>query len=101
MSEAVESLIIDLLEWVDSRERTYEEVMEAWRTSCPRLPVWEEANDRGLLVIEKVERRSVVRVTGVGFDLLRESGRAVTLMGERMKVETPRTPGAGTSEIRR
>jgi D-3-phosphoglycerate dehydrogenase len=23
--------------------------MDAWRTSCPRLPVWEEANDRGLV----------------------------------------------------
>jgi D-3-phosphoglycerate dehydrogenase len=46
----VEALILDLLEWVTKRERTYEEVMEAWRTSCPRLPVWEEANDRGLVV---------------------------------------------------
>ena len=41
----VEALIIDLLEWLTKRERTYEEVMEAWRTSCPKLPVWEEAND--------------------------------------------------------
>jgi hypothetical protein len=24
-------------------------VLEAWRTSCPRLPVWEEANDRGYI----------------------------------------------------
>ena len=31
----VETLILDLLEWVTRRERTYEEVMEAWRTSCP------------------------------------------------------------------
>jgi len=33
----VEALILDLLEWVTKRDRTYEEVMEAWRTSCPRL----------------------------------------------------------------
>ena len=46
----VEALILDLLEWVTRRDRTYEEVMEAWRTSCPRLTVWEEANDRGLVV---------------------------------------------------
>jgi hypothetical protein len=43
----VEALILDLLEWVTRRDRTYEEVMDAWRTSCPRLPVWEDANDRG------------------------------------------------------
>lgn len=45
----VENLILDLLEWLALRDRSYEEVMEAWRTSCPKLPVWEEANDRGLV----------------------------------------------------
>jgi D-3-phosphoglycerate dehydrogenase len=24
--------------------------MDAWRTSCPRLPVWEEAHARGFVV---------------------------------------------------
>jgi D-3-phosphoglycerate dehydrogenase len=38
---AVENLLLDLLERVGSRERTYQETMEAWRTSCPRLPPWE------------------------------------------------------------
>jgi hypothetical protein len=45
----VDSLILDLLEWLATRERSYQEVMEAWRTSCPKLPVWEEANERGLI----------------------------------------------------
>ena len=49
MSDVVEALILDLLEWVAKDERSYEEVMDAWRTSCPRLPVWEDANDRGLV----------------------------------------------------
>ena len=48
MSDPVEALIADLLEWVGPA-RDYAEVMEAWRTSCPRLPVWEEAHARGLL----------------------------------------------------
>jgi hypothetical protein len=48
-TETVESLILDLLEWVGPDARPYAEVMEAWRTSCPRLPVWEDANDRGFL----------------------------------------------------
>ena len=66
----VEALILDLLEWVTRRDRTYEEVMEAWRTSCPRLTVWEEANDRGLVVRENVNGRFVVRITSSGRDLL-------------------------------
>jgi len=33
----VEALILDLLDWLAKRERTYEEVMEVWRTSCPKL----------------------------------------------------------------
>jgi hypothetical protein len=66
----LEALILDLLEWVNRRDRTYEEVMEAWRTSCPRLTVWEEANDRGLIVRENVSGRCVVRITSSGRDLL-------------------------------
>jgi len=46
----VESLVLDLLEWIGQAPRPYGEVLEAWRTSCPRLPVWEEANDRGFVV---------------------------------------------------
>ena len=41
--------MLDLLEWIGSDPRAYSEVMEAWRTSCPRLPVWEEANARGFI----------------------------------------------------
>jgi D-3-phosphoglycerate dehydrogenase len=49
VTSAIDSLILDLLEWIGSGARPYAEVIEAWRTSCPRLPVWEEANERGLL----------------------------------------------------
>ncbi len=49
MSDPVDDLIIDLLEWIGPRAKPYAEVMDAWRTSCPRLPVWEEANDRGFV----------------------------------------------------
>ena len=50
MPDPVDALILDLLEWVGPAPRPYEEVMEAWRTSCPRLPVWEDANERGFLL---------------------------------------------------
>jgi hypothetical protein len=49
MSDTVESLVLDLLEWIGPDPRPYAEVIEAWRTSCPRLPVWEDANERGFL----------------------------------------------------
>lgn len=49
MSETVESLILDLLEWLGPSSRPYQEVMAAWRTSCPHLPVWEEAVQRGFI----------------------------------------------------
>jgi hypothetical protein len=46
-------LVLDLVEWVARRPRSYAEVMDAWRTSCPRLTVWEDALEQGL-----VRRRS-------------------------------------------
>jgi hypothetical protein len=66
----VETLILDLLEWVAIRDRSYEEVMDAWRTSCPKLPVWEDANDRGLVRSERVNGRTLVRITSYGLALL-------------------------------
>jgi hypothetical protein len=66
----VESLVLDLIEWVANRERTYEEAMDAWRTSCPKLPVWEDANDRGLIRTERVNGRNVVKPPPSGLDLL-------------------------------
>ena len=49
MADPVEALILDLLEWIGPDSRPYSEVIEAWRTSCPRLPVWEEAHERGFI----------------------------------------------------
>jgi hypothetical protein len=66
----VEGLIVDLLLWLANGERTYEEVMDAWRTSCPKLPVWEEANDRGLVTHERVNGRTVIRPSSSGIALL-------------------------------
>ena len=45
MSDTVETLILDLLEWIGPNARPYADVLEAWRKSCPRLPVWEDASD--------------------------------------------------------
>jgi len=49
MLDAVDSLILDLLEWIGPAPRPRADVLEAWGTSCPRLPVWEDANERGFI----------------------------------------------------
>lgn len=49
MADVLEPLTIDFLVWLERVPRTYADVMEAWRTSCPRLTVWEDAIDRGLV----------------------------------------------------
>ena len=72
MAEIVENLILDLLEWVGRKERTYQETMDAWRTSCPRLPVWEDANDLGLVETASANGLSIVRVTPSGLAVLNE-----------------------------
>jgi hypothetical protein len=53
----IEPLIFDLVEWVAKERRTHADVMNTWRTSCPRLTVWEDAVDRGL-----VERKNMAVV---------------------------------------
>jgi trans-aconitate 2-methyltransferase len=67
MLDPVEPLILDLLEWIGPQSRAYSEVLEAWRTSCPRLPVWEEANRRGFVEHHhEVGHPPVVSVTPLG-----------------------------------
>jgi hypothetical protein len=84
--DTVDSLIVDLVEWVGRRERTYRETMDAWRTSCPRLPVWEEANDRGLVETISAKGRSLVRVTPAGRALLEVKAGAVKAGGARLSL---------------
>jgi hypothetical protein len=76
VAETIEPLIVDLVEWVAREPRSYGEVMEAWRTSCPRLTVWEDAVDRGYLIRERVHSGSIaVKVTVRGLELLAQHGR--------------------------
>ena len=63
----MDTLVLDLLEWIGPTERPYDEVIDAWRTSCPRLAVWEEACERGLVDRRHTEGRGlVVAVTDAG-----------------------------------
>lgn len=62
MTKAVSELLDALLAWFAERPRSRAEAIEAWRTSCPRLPVWEDAVDSGLVVVTA----DAVRLTGAG-----------------------------------
>lgn len=67
MNDPLEALIVDLLEWIGPDARPYADVIEAWRTSCPKLPVWEEANLRGFIEHRHgVGREASVALTAVG-----------------------------------
>jgi D-3-phosphoglycerate dehydrogenase / 2-oxoglutarate reductase len=73
MSDTVDVLILDLLEWVGPASRPYAEVIEAWRTSCPRLPVWEDARERGFVRCHREPGRGeVVSVSAAGVEYLRK-----------------------------
>ena len=67
MADPVEALILDLLEWIGPQSRPYSEVMDAWRTSCPRLQVWEDAGERGFIRRHQDDgRRMLISVTDAG-----------------------------------
>ena len=70
MSDALEPLICDLLEWLRPAARDYHEALEVWRTSCPHLPVWEEAHDRGLVERREHGGQTLVSVTDPGLSFL-------------------------------
>ncbi len=67
MPDAPDSLVFDLVEWVAKEPRSYAEILDAWRTSCPRLTVWEDAIERKLVMRQPTEGRgTIVIVTEAG-----------------------------------
>ncbi len=60
---------LQLLAWIAEQPRSHAETIEVWRTSCPRLSVWEDALVDGL-----------VRVDG-GRVLLTPAGRELEASG--------------------
>lgn len=71
-----DSLVFDLVEWIAKQDRPYSEVMETWRTSCPRLTIWEDAIDRGLVERKaNPDGRVVVTVTAEGRKFLADRRR--------------------------
>jgi hypothetical protein len=66
MSETINALLYDMLAWLACEPQPYAEVMDAWRTSCPRLTVWEDAVERGLVEHSRIDRIAVVQITSEG-----------------------------------
>jgi hypothetical protein len=75
MPQPADALILDLVEWIAREPRPYAEVIDTWRTSCPRLTIWEDAVDRGYVVRRPTIDGLRVTVTESGERLLREHGR--------------------------
>ena len=65
-------LLLQFLAWVEAKPRSYGETMDAWRTSCPRLSVWEDAVGDGLVAVDSARKTS----QGEALVHLTEHGRA-------------------------
>jgi hypothetical protein len=77
MTDTSDPLVLDLVEWIAREPRLYSEVIETWRTSCPRLTIWEDAVDRGYVTRESVPGTGIrVAVTEGGEKFLRAHRRA-------------------------
>jgi hypothetical protein len=75
MHEAVSPLTVEFLTWISSRPRTYAETMEAWRSNCPRHPVWDDAMNEGLVRVitdPGTSNQQIVVLTPKAHALLRE-----------------------------
>ena len=76
IATALDPLILDLVEWCAREPRAYADVIDAWRTSCPRLTVWEDATERGLLTrTRNTDGTTYVAVTPEGHAFLAAHGR--------------------------
>ena len=51
---AGDPLLLDVVEWIAREPRRYSEVIDTWRTSCPRLTIWEDAVDAGYVTRKSV-----------------------------------------------
>jgi hypothetical protein len=76
MTQAPDPLVLDFVEWISREPRLYAEVVGTWKTSCPRLTIWEDATDQGYVARETIAGFGlVVTVTKDGERLLRVHGR--------------------------
>jgi hypothetical protein len=94
MSDSPSLIMIQFLSWVADRPRSYRETMEAWRTSCPRLSVWEDAVIADLVRLEGKGGRSV-GLTERGAAVLRRAQRDDTAPAPSQRERQPARVGQG------
>ena len=70
MTNGPDALVLDFVEWIAAGPRRYCDVMEAWKTSCPRLTIWEDAIDQGLVQRCRIDGELSIEATESGHDLL-------------------------------
>ena len=80
MSDATRALTEQFLLWVLKKPRSYREVMDAWRTTCPRLTIWEDAVDAGLVLVRRGKSfaEATVVITDRGLIELAENQNALS-----------------------
>ena len=82
MQQPANALTLQFLAWIAERPRNYGETMEAWRSTCPRLSIWEDAILDGLIQIENAGGRprneAIVTVTARGRAVLQAHSDSVT-----------------------
>lgn len=84
-------LVLDLVQWVAREPRTYAEVIDAWKTSCPRLTVWEDAVDQGYVTRKNIGARgTIVVVTSAGQALLAAQPVATGIKPRTKSIERKR-----------
>jgi hypothetical protein len=66
------SMTRELLVWISSKPRAYDEVVETWVSNCPRHPVWDDAVTAGLVRVSN----GSVRLTSRGRATLAAEGAA-------------------------
>lgn len=81
---AARALLLQMLAWIAARPRSYAETMEAWRTSCPRLSIWEDAVGEGLVRLDAAsgpgQSGAGVRLTARGEALLAATQAVVAVV---------------------
>lgn len=89
MANDLDPLILDLLEWVEQGPRPYAEMIEAWRTSCPRLTVWEDAIDRGFMArVSEPGKLARVELTQAGRAFIAGRRRAQAPVASKRRISS-------------
>lgn len=80
MANPSEALTVQMLEWIGAHRRAYAEVLEVWRTSCPRLSIWEDACIDGLIDMDRTGK--FVMLSEKGRYLLESSSAQTAIVAE-------------------